>query len=54
MIQWRNLNFDLKKYCELMSKIEDYGRPLGMKTIIEELSLHFPGLIHGYFNPPVF
>ena len=54
MIQWRNLNFDLKKYCELMSKIEDYGRPLGMKTIIEELSLHFPNLIHGYFNPPLF
>ena len=54
MIQWRNLNFDLKRYCELMSKIEDYGRPLGIRTIIEELSLLFPNLIHGYFNPPLF
>lgn len=53
MIQWRNLNFDLKKYCALMSKIEDYGRPLGMETIIKELGLHFPNLIHGYFNPPL-
>jgi pyruvate-formate lyase-activating enzyme len=54
MIQWRNLNFDLNKYCNLMSKIEDYGRPLGMGTIIKELGLHFPNLIHGYFNPPLF
>lgn len=53
MIQWRNLNFDLKKYCALMSKIEDYGRPLGMETIIKELGIHFPNLIHGYFNPPL-
>jgi len=51
MIQWRNLNFDLNKYCELMSKTEDYGRPLGMETIINELSFNFPNLIHGYFNP---
>ncbi|MBU8909688.1 MAG: radical SAM protein [Desulfobacterales bacterium] len=53
MIQWRNLNFDPKKYCELMSKIEDSGRPLGMQTIIKQLSNHFPKLIHGYFNPPL-
>jgi pyruvate-formate lyase-activating enzyme len=52
MIQWRNLNFDLNKYCSLMAKIEDSGRPLGMDTIMDELSLCFPHLIHGYFNPP--
>jgi len=54
MIQWRNLNFDPKKYCELMFEIEDYGRPLGMETIINQLSKYFPKLIHGYFNPPLF
>ncbi|MCD4718611.1 MAG: radical SAM protein [Desulfobacula sp.] len=54
MIQWRNLNYDPKKYCELMLKTEDYGRPLGMETIIKQLSIHFPKLIHGYFNPPLF
>lgn len=54
MIQWRNLNFDPKKYYELMSKIEDGGRPLGMETIIKQLSKYFPKLIHGYFNPPLF
>lgn len=52
MIQWRNLNFDPKKYCSLMSGIEDSGEPLGMDTIIKELSASFPDLIHGYFNPP--
>ncbi len=53
MIQWRNLNFDLKKYCDLMSKIEDSGRPLGMEVIIKKLATRFPNLIHGYFNPPL-
>ncbi len=52
MIQWRNLNFDPKKYCWMMSKIEPSGKALGMQTIIKELSNRFPNLIHGYFNPP--
>jgi pyruvate-formate lyase-activating enzyme len=52
MIQWRNLNFDPKKYCEMMLKIEDSGQPLGMETIIEQLKILCPELIHGYFNPP--
>jgi len=53
MIQWRNLNFDPKKYNELMTNIQDNGKPLGMETMIKELSNQFPNLIHGYFNPPV-
>ncbi len=53
MIQWRNLNFDPKKYCELMETIEPGGPPLGMDRVIKELSGRFPSLIHGYFNPPV-
>ncbi len=52
MIQWRNLNFDPKKYCEIMSKVEDSGKPLGMETIIEQLKNLCPELMHGYFNPP--
>ncbi len=52
MIQWRNLNFDPNKYCEIMSKAEDCGKPLGMETIISQLKDEFPKLIHGYFNPP--
>jgi len=52
MIQWRNLNFDPKKYCEMMSKVEDSGKPLGMENIIEQLKSLCPELIHGYFNPP--
>ena len=52
MIQWRNLNFDPKKYCSIMSKVEDPGKPLGMETIISQLKKDFPRLIHGYFNPP--
>ncbi|MDA3917113.1 MAG: radical SAM protein [Deltaproteobacteria bacterium] len=52
MIQWRNLNFDPKKYCEMMSKVEGSGKPLGMQNIIEKLKLQYPKLLHGYFNPP--
>ena len=53
MIQWRNLNFDPKKYCELMEATAPGGEPLGMETIIKRLSQRFPHLIHGYFNPGI-
>ncbi len=52
MIQWRNLNFDPKKYYEIMSGVQDSGTPMGMNTIIEQLKTLFPRLICGYFNPP--
>ena len=52
MIQWRNLNFDPNRYCDLMSRVEDSGSPLGMKHIIDALTERFPNLVHGYFNPP--
>jgi hypothetical protein len=51
MIQWRNLNFDPKRYCAIMADVADSGRPLGMEHIIKQLSKAFPHLIHGYFNP---
>ncbi|MFH2091894.1 MAG: radical SAM protein [Pseudomonadota bacterium] len=53
MIQWRNLNFDPKKYIELMQTVQKSGNPLGMDVMIKKLSEKFPHLIHGYFNPPV-
>jgi len=52
MIQWRNLNFDPKKYIHLMAMAEDGGKPTGMAMMIERLRQEFPRLIHGYFNPP--
>ncbi len=52
MIQWRNLNFDPKRYLRLMTIAEDGGSPTGMARLIETLSREFPDLIHGYFNPP--
>lgn len=53
MIQWRNLNFDPKKYHQLMESTEPGGISLGMASIIKRLGKEFPDLIHGYFNPPV-
>lgn len=52
MIQWRNLNFDPKKYCRLMSNIGDHDEAMGMANLINAVSKAFPTLIHGYFNPP--
>ena len=53
MIQWRNLNFDPIRYTRLMDGTATNGKPLGMVVVINRLSELFPGLIHGYFNPPV-
>jgi pyruvate-formate lyase-activating enzyme len=52
MIQWRNLNFDPKRYIQLMENAETSGSPTGMETLINRLTQNFPHLIHGYFNPP--
>ena len=52
MIQWRNLNFDPRRYIRIMEDTEPCGPPTGMATMIEELRAEFPDLIHGYFNPP--
>ena len=52
MIQWRNLNFDPKKYTQMMDRAEDGGNPTGMANLIKQLDREFPNLINGYFNPP--
>ena len=52
MIQWRNLNFDPKKYWEMMSAVFKPGKPMGMHRIISRIKNSFPNVKHGYFNPP--
>lgn len=52
MIQWRNLNFDPRRYIRIMAGVEDSGRPTGMADMIDALKKEFPTLVHGYFNPP--
>jgi len=52
MIQWRNLNFDPKRYWDIMEAIHPHGMPLGMKKIFNRIRREFPEVRHGYFNPP--
>ncbi len=52
MIQWRNLNFDPKRYWEVMDQVEPHGMPLGMKKIFNRVKKKFPNIRHGYYNPP--
>lgn len=52
MIQWRNLNFDPLRYWNIMGRVSPLGPPAGMKRLIGRIRRSFPGLRHGYFNPP--
>ena len=52
MIQWRNLNFDPRRYQAEMNKVQQHSRPIGMKTLLDKVRRAFPDLIFGYFNPP--
>ena len=52
MIQWRNLNFDPRRYIQIMENVAKSGPPVGMAALIQNLRDRFPNLIHGYFNPP--
>ena len=52
MIQWRNLNYDPVRYWNAMNRVDPGGTPIGMKRLLKEIRTEFPGLKHGYFNPP--
>lgn len=52
MIQWRNLNFDPLQYYNRMRRAAPLGPPIGMEKLIRNIEKEFPGVIHGYFNPP--
>lgn len=52
MIQWRNLNFDPRRYLEQMNRCATQSRPIGMKPLLTRIQRQFPDLRFGYFNPP--
>jgi len=52
MIQWRNLNFDPRRYWRTMQGVGPHGSPMGMHSLLEKIQRRFPRLKHGYFNPP--
>lgn len=51
LIQWRNLNYDPRRYFQTMEGAEPGGPPMGMARLLSRLRRRFPRLRHGYFNP---
>jgi len=51
MIQWRNLNYDPRRYWQIMG-VQTEPSPLGMRRCLASVRKKFPHLMHGYFNPP--
>ncbi len=51
-IQWRNLNFDPLRYWKIMSGAASISEATGIKKMLSMIRKEFPGLKHGYFNPP--
>ena len=52
MIQWRNLNFDPRRYRQAMNQAERLSQPTGVRRLLDRTKQAFPHLSHGYFNPP--
>jgi len=51
LIQWRNLNIDPDAYCDVIGLAP--GTPaLGMRRLLGHLRARYPGVRHGYVNPP--
>ena len=51
MIQWRNLNYDPLHYFKDLGLLGEDFEFLGMRRVLQELKVEFPGLMMGYFNP---
>ena len=51
-IQWRNLNFDPLRYLKAMHVVAAHRPPMGMEHVLGLIREQFPGVSHGYFNPP--
>jgi len=51
-IQWRNLNLDPLRYWKIMSGVTSMSAPVGISEELSMIRKEFPGLKHGYFNPP--
>jgi pyruvate-formate lyase-activating enzyme len=52
LIQWRNLNFDPRRYLQIMNRTIPLGTPIGMDRLLQMIRKRFPRLQYGYFNPP--
>jgi pyruvate-formate lyase-activating enzyme len=52
MIQWRNLNYDPRRYVAAMQTAAPADAPQGMRHCIARVRKAFPKIIFGYFNPP--
>ncbi|BBO83510.1 radical SAM protein [Desulfosarcina ovata subsp. sediminis] len=52
LIQWRNLNFDPRRYLEMMRRSAPLGPSVGMDQLLKMIRKRFPDLKYGYFNPP--
>jgi molybdenum cofactor biosynthesis enzyme MoaA len=51
MIQWRNLNIDPLRYWNIMTRVTQNGKPLGVKRVLQRIKTRFPNVKFGYFNP---
>jgi pyruvate-formate lyase-activating enzyme len=52
LIQWRNLNFDPRRYLKIMQAAAPMGPAVGMERLLQMIAKRFPRLRFGYFNPP--
>jgi pyruvate-formate lyase-activating enzyme len=52
LIQWRNLNFDPRRYLQKMNTFSPFGPSIGMDQLLQMIRKRFPNLQYGYFNPP--
>ncbi len=52
LIQWRNLNFDPRRYLQVMGEAAPLGPPVGMRPLLQMIRKQFGTLQFGYFNPP--
>jgi len=51
LIQWRNLNFDPRRYLKIMDAAVPLGSPVGMQQLLQMIRKRFRDLRYGYFNP---
>jgi pyruvate-formate lyase-activating enzyme len=53
LIQWRNLNYDPRRYYAAMNAVAAHGTPMGVRRLLAKVKKRFPDLKHGYFNPAI-
>jgi pyruvate-formate lyase-activating enzyme len=53
LIQWRNLNFDPKRYLQMMNDVTPLGPPVGMDRLLQMIRKRFPRSAIRLFQPAV-